>query len=56
MLTLSYKMSECKTLVDVHALRETLGVKPPPRPLAGALRGFLYVGGALDSPVFTAGA
>jgi hypothetical protein len=48
-----YRISAQVQRVDAHALRETLGVRPPPRPVAGALRGNLYVGGPLDFPIFT---
>ena len=51
-----YRISAQVSGVDAHALRETLGVKPPPRPLAGAVRGFLYVGGPLEYPIFTGSA
>lgn len=51
-----YRISAQIPGVDVHALRETLGVRPPPRPIAGAVRGFLYVGGPLDFPIFTGSA
>lgn len=51
-----YRISAQVSGVDTHALRETLGVKPPPRPMAGAVRGFLYVGGPLDFPIFTGSA
>jgi len=48
-----YRLSGQIAPVEAHALRETLGVRPPPRPLAGALKGFLYVSGPLEAPVFT---
>jgi len=51
-----YRISAQVSGVDVHDLRETLGVKPPPRPMAGAIRGFIYVGGALEYPIFTGSA
>ena len=51
-----YRISAQVSGVDVHDLRETLGVKPPPRPMAGAIRGFLYVGGPLEYPIFTGSA
>lgn len=48
-----YRLSGQIAPIETHALRETLGVRPPPRPLAGALKGFLYVSGPLEAPVFT---
>lgn len=51
-----YRISAQVSGVDVHDLRETLGVKPPPRPMAGAIRGFIYVGGPLEYPIFTGSA
>ena len=51
-----YRISAQIAGVDVHDLRETLGVRPPPRPVAGAIRGFLYVGGPLEYPIFTGSA
>ena len=51
-----YRISAQIAGVDVHDLRETLGVRPPPRPVAGAVRGFLYVGGPLEYPIFTGSA
>lgn len=48
-----YRLSGQIAPIEAHALRETLGVRPPPRPLAGALKGFLYVSGPLEAPVFT---
>lgn len=35
------------------ACRKTLGVKPPPYPVAGALRGVLHCTGPLEKPVFS---
>lgn len=51
-----YRISAQIAGVDLHDLRETLGVRPPPRPLAGAIRGFLYIGGPLEYPIFTGSA
>jgi hypothetical protein len=39
--------------VEVNALRETLGTRPTPRALAGALKGTLHCTGPLDHPVFS---
>jgi hypothetical protein len=39
--------------VEVNALRETLGARPPPRPVAGVVQGTLHCHGPLDHPIFT---
>ena len=39
--------------VEVNALRETLGVRPLPFPLAGSLRGTLFCTGPLEEPSFS---
>ncbi len=39
--------------VEVNALRATLGVRPTPQPLCGAVRGILHCTGALEHPVFS---
>lgn len=38
--------------VEANSLRETLGARPTPRPVAGALRGFLHCTGPLEKPLF----
>lgn len=48
-----YRLSAQVSPVDAHKLRETLGVRPVPRPMAGSLKGFLYCSGPLEAPVFT---
>lgn len=48
-----YRLSAQVSPVEVHDLRETLGVRPIPRPLAGSVKGFLYCSGPLEAPVFT---
>jgi len=48
-----YRLSAQVRPVEIHNLRETLGVRPIPRPVAGTVKGFLYCSGPLDSPVFT---
>jgi len=48
-----YRLSAQVSPVEIHDLRETLGVRPLPRPVAGSVKGFLYCSGPLDSPVFT---
>lgn len=39
--------------VEVNALRATLGVRPMPFPVTGAIRGVLHCTGPLEQPVFT---
>ena len=39
--------------VEVNALRETLGLRPLPVPVAGAVAGSLRVSGRLEEPVFS---
>ena len=48
-----YRLSAQVSPVEVNDLRETLGVRPLPRPVAGSVKGFLYCSGPLESPVFT---
>jgi hypothetical protein len=38
--------------VEVNAVRATLGAKPLPYPVAGAVNGHMQCYGALDEPVF----
>jgi hypothetical protein len=42
--------------VEVNSLRATLGVRPIPFPIAGALRGVLHVTGPLEKPIFSGSA
>lgn len=39
--------------VEINALRATLGVRPIPIPIAGAIRGVLHVTGPLERPMFS---
>lgn len=42
--------------VEVNNLRASLGVRPIPFPVAGALRGVLHVTGPLEKPIFSGSA
>ncbi len=42
--------------VEANALRATLGIRPLPQPVAGALRGVLHCTGPLEQPVFSGSA
>jgi hypothetical protein len=48
-----YRFSAEVPLVEANALRATLGVRPLPQPLAGALRGSLHITGPLEEPLFS---
>jgi len=48
-----YRFQATVPEVEVNALRETLGVRPMPFPLAGALRGTLFCTGPLEEPSFS---
>lgn len=48
-----YRLSASVPSVEVNALRATLGVRPTPQPVAGALSGVLHVSGPLEKPVFS---
>ena len=48
-----YRFQATVPEVEVNALRETLGVRPLPFPLAGALRGTLFCTGPLEEPSFS---
>ena len=51
----SYRLSANVPRVEANDLRKTLGVRPPPYPVAGALRGVLHCTGPLEKPVFSGG-
>ena len=48
-----YRFSATVPGVEVNALRETLGVRPLPFPLSGAIRGTLHCTGPLEEPAFS---
>ena len=48
-----YRLSGQVAGVEVNELRKTLGVRPTPYSVGGAVRGVLHVTGALDQPVFS---
>jgi hypothetical protein len=49
----SYRLSATVPGVEVNALRATLGVRPTPFPVAGAVAGTLHITGPLEKPVFS---
>ena len=48
----SYRLSATVPGVCLNELRKTLGIRPPPYAVAGAVRGVLHCSGPLDQPVF----
>lgn len=50
-----YRLSATVPCVEVNQLRATLGVRPLPLPVAGAVGGMLHVTGPLEKPVFSGG-
>ena len=48
----SYKLSASVPGVCMNELRKTLGIRPPPYAVAGAVRGVLHCSGPLEQPVF----
>ena len=48
----SYKLSASVPGVCMNKLRKTLGIRPPPYAVAGAVRGVLHCSGPLEQPVF----
>lgn len=51
-----YRLQAAVGPVEVNGLRASLGVRPVPFPLAGALRGVLHVTGPLEKPIFSGSA
>ncbi|KAF6250262.1 hypothetical protein COO60DRAFT_1706191, partial [Scenedesmus sp. NREL 46B-D3] len=51
-----YRLQASVGPVEVNSLRATLGVRPIPFPVAGALRGVLHVTGPLEKPIFSGSA
>lgn len=52
-MTGEYRLSASVPGVEVNQLRATLGVRPTPQPVAGAIAGVLHVTGPLEKPVFS---
>jgi hypothetical protein len=52
----SYRLQASVGPVEVNGLRASLGVRPIPFPVAGALRGVLHVTGPLEKPIFSGSA
>ncbi len=48
-----YRLMASVPGVEMNDLRRTLGIKPPPMPIGGALRGVLHCTGPLEQPVFS---
>ncbi len=51
-----YRLSANVAHVEANDLRRTLGVRPPPLPIGGALRGIMHCTGPLEQPVFSGAA
>lgn len=52
-VTGQYRFTASVPSVEMNDLRRTLGIKPLPMPIGGALRGVLHCTGALEQPVFS---
>lgn len=52
-VTGQYRLSATVPEVELNEVRKTLGIKPPPLPVGGAIRGVLHVTGPLEQPVFS---
>ena len=48
-----YRLQASIPGVEVNGLRATLGVRPIPFPMAGAVRGVLHATGPLEKPIFS---
>ena len=48
-----YHLSADVPGVEANELRKTLGIRPTPNSLGGALRGVLHITGPLEQPVFS---
>ena len=48
-----YRLTAMVPGVEINQLRATLGVRPMPFPVAGAVQGTLHVSGPLEKPVFS---
>lgn len=51
----AYRLSATVPGVEVNWLRASLGVRPMPMPVAGAVSGTLHITGPLEKPVFSGG-
>ena len=52
-MTGQYRFTASVPSVEMNDLRRTLGIKPLPMPVGGALRGILHCTGTLEQPVFS---
>ena len=52
-ITGQYRFTASVPSVEMNDLRRTLGIKPLPMPVGGALRGVLHCTGSLEQPVFS---
>ena len=52
-VTGQYRFTASVPSVELNDLRRTLGVKPLPMPVGGALHGVLHCTGPLEQPVFS---
>lgn len=48
-----YRVSADVVGVEVNDLRKTLGLRPLPFPISGAIRGVLHCTGPLEEPIFS---
>lgn len=55
-VTGQYRFTCSVPCVEVNELRKTLGIRPPPLPVGGALHGVLHCTGPLEQPVFSGAA
>lgn len=48
-----YRLTATVPPVEVNAIRASLGVRPLPHPVAGAVYGVLHCNGPLEEPIFS---